>query len=386
LLLSLVDQSLVVAASGPEGPIRYRMLDTVREHALEQLAASADAGPVRARHATYYRAQAEARYGALLGARPGAPVSWVTGLTADGDNLSLALRWSVEHGDTEATLEFGAWLTHLWYASGAFAGSRAHLQAVLALAARAAPSGPCAQTLFTAGSLAYGRGDFPAARALQEHSLAIYRTLEQAEGIAATLSSLGVMAREQGDFARARALLREGLERYRALGHDYGVGASYVRLGEVAEALGDYAQAQAYYDASLPSWRASGQWPARVPHHLGTLALARGDLATARTRLVEALTLQCERGEGTWLHASLAALACLAAAEGEPARALRLAGAAAAPGAAGGAALQPTERQRLERWLAGARRAVGDEAAATAWAEGQAMSLEQAVAGALEAP
>jgi hypothetical protein len=69
-----------------------------------------------------------------------------------------------------------------------------------------------------------------------------------------------------------------------------------------------------------------------------------------------------------------------------PAGPPRAAGRRTAPGAAGGAALQPTERQRLERWLAGARRAAGDEAAATAWAEGQDMSLEQAVADALEAP
>jgi hypothetical protein len=63
---------------------------------------------------------------------------------------------------------------------------------------------------------------------------------------------------------------------------------------------------------------------------------------------------------------------------------LRLAGAAAALSTSTGTVLQPTERRSSERWLALARGAIHPGVAAAAWAEGEAMPVEQAVAYALE--
>jgi hypothetical protein len=83
-----------------------------------------------------------------------------------------------------------------------------------------------------------------------------------------------------------------------------------------------------------------------------------------------------------WLHSSLSDLACLAAAEGNATRALRLAGAAERAADEAGAMLQPTERQQLDRWLASARQVLGDGAAA-AWAAGRALATDDAVAEAL---
>ena len=74
----------------------------------------------------------------------------------------------------------------------------------------------------------------------------------------------------------------------------------------------------------------------------------------------------------------------LAAAQGQPERALRLAGAAAALREALGAPLPPTERARLERWLAPARDALDEAAQASAHAAGRAMSLEDAMSYALD--
>jgi hypothetical protein len=73
---------------------------------------------------------------------------------------------------------------------------------------------------------------------------------------------------------------------------------------------------------------------------------------------------------------------------GQPTRAVRLAGAAVALRAGPG---QPVNlwsfsEAEVARWLEPARRAVGAQAAIVAWAEGQAMTLEQAVAYALEEP
>jgi hypothetical protein len=74
----------------------------------------------------------------------------------------------------------------------------------------------------------------------------------------------------------------------------------------------------------------------------------------------------------------------LAAARGQAARGLRLAGAAAAAREAAGERLWVGEQPELDRWLAPARAALSEPDGAAAWAEGSAMTLEQAIADALD--
>jgi hypothetical protein len=81
--------------------------------------------------------------------------------------------------------------------------------------------------------------------------------------------------------------------------------------------------------------------------------------------------------------ASLEALAGLAAMQGQPARALRLAGAAAALRDRIGEQPWPANQAALTRRLAAAREALSAEAQAATWADGQALTVEQAVAEAL---
>ena len=57
LLTSLVDKSLVVAES-TSGRTRYRLLETVRQYALEKVGESCQADAVRARHRDYYSSMA----------------------------------------------------------------------------------------------------------------------------------------------------------------------------------------------------------------------------------------------------------------------------------------------------------------------------------------
>jgi hypothetical protein len=77
-------------------------------------------------------------------------------------------------------------------------------------------------------------------------------------------------------------------------------------------------------------------------------------------------------------------MASLAAAEGAPRRATRIAGATSALIERTGIHVQRSERGRYERWLATARHELGADLASAAWVEGQAMSLDEALAYALE--
>jgi non-specific serine/threonine protein kinase len=157
----------------------------------------------------------------------------------------------------------------------------------------------------------------------------------------------------------------------------------YIRLGEVAQALGDYELAQQHYEASRALFEALGTPWGRLSHHFGLLALDRGDVGRARSYLVESLRLQEAKEEREWLSSSLAAFAGLAAAEGQPQRTLRLAGVVDTLQERQGAVLQPTERGRFERRVAGARQALSLADANAAWEAGRAMTPDQAVAYAL---
>ncbi len=381
VLSRLVAKSLVQVDDGA-GHARYRLLETIQAYARERLKEDDDLEVARARHAAYYLRIAGPRL------RPpperGPPELAITRLAPECHNLLAALDWCQDHDRLEATLQLGAVLASVWLDLGAFSAGRAQLAALLELARSIPPSADTGSFLSSAGELAYQRGDYSTAYALVGEALAINRRLGDRLVIARTLCLLGPIARERGDGPTARTLLEEGLAIYQELGNLYGIGAALVRLGETAHAEGDYPEAQRYYQASLPFWARLGLWPPRVSHHLGTLALDRGDLPEARRWFVDCLTRQVEQEHGTWSHATLADLACLAAAQGHATRALRLAGAVEAQCERAGAVLQPTERGRFDRWLEHARRTLGDARSEVARAEGDALSPEQAITYALE--
>jgi len=156
--------------------------------------------------------------------------------------------------------------------------------------------------------------------------------------------------------------------------------------GELAELEGDWDTASSFYERSLALAREQqDEWRTVILRCMGRLALKRGDLAAAHAQLTESLIVACEWGFSSWTVASvLVHLAGLALADGQPERAMRLAGAGTGLREKQQARLQPLDVGRLEAVLQSAGRAVGKVAAAQAWADGHAMTPDQAVAYALE--
>ena len=221
------------------------------------------------------------------------------------------------------------------------------------------------------------------ARARWEEGVAVRRMIGDPL-LSTALSYLGQVAREQEDYASAQTWLEESLALSEAAGDQRDSARTLDRLGTIAHALGDYSLARSRYEQSLAlarqvSFHNETLWSL---HNLGCLALDQGDLPEARESLAQGLTSRVDEDKIGFVH-RLAEFACLAAAEGLPAAAVRLAGASAALIQQTGIALQHSERGRYERWLATARQALGDAAAAIAWAEGQQMRLDQAIAHAV---
>jgi predicted ATPase/class 3 adenylate cyclase/DNA-binding CsgD family transcriptional regulator len=126
LLTLLVDKSLVVAENAG-GATRYRLLETVRQYALEKLGESGEADAVRARHRDHYTTMA-----ALLDAPAGSNYEQrLEQAEIEIDNLRAAFGWSRENSDVELALALASALQPLWLARGRIREGLAWFDAVL---------------------------------------------------------------------------------------------------------------------------------------------------------------------------------------------------------------------------------------------------------------
>ena len=239
-----------------------------------------------------------------------------------------------------------------------------------------------AWTLDEMSHLALLQGDYPRATALATESLAIFRMLGDRRHIATALERQGTVALEQSDYERALPLLEECLQLTRALEDPGGVASALNLLGMAELERGNVQRSLACFEESLAIVRhldhsLSLAWTLR---NLGWAMLAAGAAGAAEAHFRESLALYHELGSIDGVAIPLEGLSGVAAARGQPRRAARLLGAAAAIRAAVGMPLSPNAQAIYERLLASARAQLDPSAWEAELAHGRAMSVEQAVA------
>jgi predicted ATPase/DNA-binding XRE family transcriptional regulator len=111
----LIDASLVQVSPDPADGPRFRLLETVREYALEQLNASGERAAAERAHAAYFLALAERAEPHLKGPEQ---VDYYHRLQREQDNLRAALVWAAAHDETEVELRLVGCLTYFWWAGG----------------------------------------------------------------------------------------------------------------------------------------------------------------------------------------------------------------------------------------------------------------------------
>jgi non-specific serine/threonine protein kinase len=388
-LSTLVDQSLVQQREEGSAP-RFGMLHVLREYALEQLEASGEAEALRRAHAACYLTLAEQAEPALTGPEQGV---WLERLEGEHDNLRAALGWAREPGEVETGLRLVAALWWFWRVRGHLREGRAWVAALLGpvatpAAASEAATATRARALFTGGDLALWQSDFAAAAPWLEQATTQARATGDVRTAAHALNSLGLLALHQGDQERAAAYFEESLTLTRAVGDQRGIGQALNNLGNVAVYQGDLERAAAAFAEALAHFRQAGDRGsvALALMNLGWVARKRGEVAQAKALLHEALALFRELGDPRRCAEGLeelAATAGVAEPAGQGERAARLLGAAAAVRETLGAPPPPEERAETEQGVAAARAALGEERWAAAFAAGQALTLEQAIAEAL---
>jgi predicted ATPase/DNA-binding SARP family transcriptional activator len=386
LLTQLVHKSLVMVQE-QGGLARYRLLETIRQYACENLQGLAEAKQIHYRHFAYFLALAEEGESKLQSAEQGV---WFHRLEAEYDNLQAALHRVTELGEAELAVRLSGALWRFWYVRGHLDQGRTWLEAALALAG--ASNETCtvsasaqATALNGAGGLAYAQGDYENAQRFYAASLALRQQLQDRRGITVALNNLGLVARNLADYARATELLQQSVDQCQELEDRAGVAYALTSLGEVARCQGNYPQAAAYYEQGIVLWRELGnnEGLATALHNLGHVALYQQNYQQAGSRFRESLARFQELGSKRCIALCLAGLAGLASTTGQPERAVRLFGAAQALLEGIGAELEPADRAGYERTRAAAYVQLDETAVDAAYAEGCAMTLEQAVGDAL---
>jgi non-specific serine/threonine protein kinase len=388
LLPTLVDKNLVVYEADEAGQGRYRLLETVRQYARDRLLESGESETTRGRHQDYFLRLAEEVAPRLWEAKN---TVWFQRLETEHDNLRAALEWCLaqhndEQNDAEVGLRFSRALGYFWDSSGHVREARHYLSDALERAASLGATKERAATLRLSGHFAEFQGDYDAARSLHQEALAIWKELGDVEGIAEALTQLSVVASRHRDYDRARTLLEESRALLQQSGDRWGLATSLHSLGILAEYEGDYPKARSLYEQTLGLFRELGDHGkvAWTLHGLGFVALCQRDFDRARSLLMESLILFCD-SEARWGKVrALERFANLAMAQGQATRAVRLLGAADTAREVAGSPLPPSEREEQDGIIAAARSALEEGAFAVLWAEGQAMSLEQAIEYALE--
>ncbi len=380
---SLARQSLVRVVDTPDGGAagtpRLALLETVREFAVEQLAESREDAAARQRHAAYFLELATHAERTLWGDEPGD----LRGLIwSEEGNLRAAVSWTIESGDAETALR----LARVMFDPQSFTGDNAREQQTWLRRALALPGGSPESRVRTLlrGAWLLGIDDLAGAVALAEEALALARRHDDGFGVAEALRILGSLETNAGDAARARRCSLDALEGFRTLGEQGRVGWTLHQLS-VLDGVGDEADlvnAAGYCEEALAIFRDLGhvrgvesmlQWRAVIAYKLGDLPRA---LASAQ----EGLAMP----RPAWRSSDyLDRIADIAGLSGRPETAARLYGAADAQRERAGRRIELAFRAEHEGRVDIARRALSQEAFSAAYAAGQELAPEQAVAEAL---
>ncbi|WP_232665542.1 BTAD domain-containing putative transcriptional regulator [Pseudonocardia sp. TRM90224] len=322
LLAALVDKSLLQTAEtdGTDDP-RYRMLETIREYGLEQLAARAETDDVRARHAAFFLELAKTADPHL---RTRDQLRWLARLEAERDNLLTAFRWTIAQADADAAARFGAALSWYWSLQGnppetldlldrtlALRGPADPTARAVVVAARGLNTGPHSRPDQFAADLsdvvqAINGIDGALHPLLEEVRLAAMiaapdamqqpfpddpRERPDAWSRAAGLLIRGQLARITGKVDEARILLTEALNGFERLGERWGTATALSSLEPILRLSGELHGLPEMHERATRCFHELGMAEYSIENEVGAAVnrAATGDLDGGRRRLHDLL-------------------------------------------------------------------------------------------------
>nr|MBA2277405.1 hypothetical protein [Chloroflexia bacterium] len=383
---SLVDKSLVRPEEGANGEPRYRMLETIREYALERLAAHGETEATGRRHAEFFCALAERTERPLSVGNQDLVARWMARLNVDHGNLRAALAWAIDRRATETALRLVGALVSFWFYRGEFPEGRAWAERAIAMDGNVPP--PIrVNAMATACQHARLQGDFARALALGEEGLALARSCDDQFGVGNMLLHLGDVAENQRHYGRARAYFTEALAVFQALDEPAWAASALEGLAKCAMGRGDYVEAETCAQQRLALQRVlENPWDlAEALMIVGELARLRGDADRAARSFQESLAIHWREGHRYSIMWRLEHIAVLTGQA--PERSGRLLGAAEVLRDEFGMPLEPAwEEEAHDPAVERVHTELGEVAFAAAWAAGRTLPLDAVVAEALAEP
>jgi tetratricopeptide (TPR) repeat protein len=370
---------LIIAKDTSDGIMRFRMLEVVREYALEFLEKSGEAEETRQNHATYYLALAEK---AEPHVRAAQSTAWLNRLEEEYDNLHVVLIWSAGR-NTEITVRLTSALTYYWLLRGHYAEGRQYLETALNLCIESASLNRW-KLLIGAGKITRSQGDFQFSGKFFEESLRVAEALKDKFLIEVSNRHLGLLALMQNDITKSREYLKESLTLGKQLNNKIMIAISVNALGEIARAENDYEKAEHFYEEALTALKETGSMEGIgvVLNNLAAISFHKGNYLNALQHYTEALMTGRKLGYKVQISYSLDGFAALAAHFGDSECAAVLAGAAENLRESIGHKIEPSERKFREVYLSELRdamNAMGKAVFASAYERGRKLKLDEAI-------
>jgi predicted ATPase/class 3 adenylate cyclase len=420
-LQSLLDKSLL-RVSEEGGEPRFEMLETLREFALERLDEHGEGDDARALHSKHFLSLAETCTSRLEGPDQ---QRWSERLSREFDNFRAALARALARRDADSALSFAANLGPLWNQRGRYSEGRTQLEAALKLG-DGAPSEARARGILALGQMHNGLGDLPQARLQLETALELFRSLGDRHGAFDALTTLAwvlmylgdldgaekltaelldesqrlgeprrralalkhaaYVAQERGQPERSAALLEEALVLMRRAQDKLGVAILLNVLGENVRSAGGFSRALGLYQDSLALSRELGDafWRAAAGMNAAVCLMRLDRAAEALPLMMESLATAHAIGSKRNVPPALIGFSAMAVLGGKLEAAAVLLGAAEKLIAEQGSVLVYADRSEHEETARGVRAGLDAAVCAASLAAGRALTLDAAVAKALE--
>ena len=326
LLSSLVDKSLVIADTAGQAQARYRLLETIRDYALEKLGEAGETGWLCDRHLALFLTLAQEAEPKLRGPEQ---TAWFERLDVEHDNLRAALRWAATQAPDLGARACWA-LGWYWLRRGLFSEGRQWTEIMLAGlpdgSADVADGVPRAQALVVRGMMGIYQSDGPLACASLKEAVSRFRAVGDMQSLSTALAWLGLASALQMDSAAQRLAANESIALSRERGESWWLAWALVSSASPTS----YLDAPVMIEMRLRESRAlftqvGDPWGIAYSHlALAGISLMRGDYASVREWGENCLPILKALGDEANVNLALSFMAPAASLEGDHSRARQL--------------------------------------------------------------
>jgi predicted ATPase/DNA-binding XRE family transcriptional regulator len=384
LVASLLDKSLLKLAPDFEvgREARYTMLVTLREYARHRLQEMGEEREIRNRHLMYYLSLAEKASHELRGPHQ---AEWFRQLASVRNDLRSALEWAIETQQTEMALQIGSYLSWFWFRRSDFGEGRQWLGKVVNLPEASQYPQWYSEVLTQLARSTWLHVGAVRARPFVEQALSVAHQHDDQWNVASASIILGLVLIDEGDFTGAQSMMAKNKTFFRKVHDEWGYANAVLCHAYSAFRQGDLTMSLALHEEALAAFRQLGDkyFQNTALRFIGIIEVRQDNLKRGGEALREALLIAHQLDGKYEIAAAIMQMGHVALAEGDPVRAVRLFWAARNMYDSIGT-WQEEDKATLENRLAPCRAALSESEFAAAVEQGRAMTMEQAIAYALE--